>query len=268
MHPMTSIEQLTVTAKEAAQIGGAILLKGFRRLKKDQVKMKGSGDYVTEMDHRSEEAIIRRIKQSFPEHHIHAEESGEDGSESRTRWFIDPLDGTTNYVHGVPVFSVSIAAAVDGEVVAGVVLDPAHQEMFWAAKGEGAFLNSDPVRVSDKKALSESYIASGFPWRSKEYLEMYLNSFRVLFSESSGVRRMGSAAIDLAYTACGRFDGFWEMKLKPWDIAAGVLIAAGGRVSDFRGGQEFMKSGNLLAANPNVFPEMLTVVKEHLGGVV
>jgi myo-inositol-1(or 4)-monophosphatase len=266
---MTSRELLTNAAKEAALIGGEILIKGFRRLKKEQVKMKGAGDYVSEMDHRSEEAIIRHIKQAFPDHHIHAEESGDDKTESRYQWYIDPLDGTTNYVHGVPVFSVSIAAAVDGEVVTGVVYDPAHREMFRAVKDGGAFLNDDPIHVSGKQNLGESYLASGFPWRSKEYLEMYLNSFRVLFSESSGVRRMGSAAIDLSYTACGRFDGFWEMKLKPWDIAAGVLIVteAGGLVSDFRGGQEFMKSGNLLAANPRVFPEMLEVVKKHLEGV-
>jgi myo-inositol-1(or 4)-monophosphatase len=266
---MTSSGLLIAKAKEAAQIGGEILLKGFRRLKKDQVRMKGAGDYVTELDHRSEEAIIRHIKQSFPDHRIHAEESGEDLTESRYRWYIDPLDGTTNYVHGVPVFSVSIAAAVDGEVVAGVVLDPTHKEMFWAVQGNGAFLNDDPIHVSNKQNLGESFLASGFPWRSKEYLELYLNSFRILFSESSGVRRMGSAAIDLSYTACGRFDGFWEMKLKPWDIAAGVLIVteAGGLISDFRGGQEFMKSGNLLAANTNVFPEMLEVVKKHLEGV-
>lgn len=266
---MHDVQDLLATAKEAARIGGEILIKGFRRLKKDQIRMKGSGDYVTEMDHRSEEAIIQTIKRSFPDHHIHAEESGADSSTSPYRWFIDPLDGTTNYVHGVAVFSVSIAAAVDGETVVGVVLDPVQKEMFWAAKGRGAYLNADPIRVSDKKTLEECFLASGFPWRSKQYIDAYLDSFREFFSRTAGVRRMGSAAIDLAYTACGRFDGFWEMKLKPWDISAGVLILreAGGVASDFLGGDRFMETGNLVATNPFVYPKMLEVVKKHLKGV-
>jgi myo-inositol-1(or 4)-monophosphatase len=266
---MTKQTELLETAREAALIGGEILNKGFRQLKKDQVKLKGAGDFVTELDHRSEEAIIKRIRQSFPAHVIQAEESGIGEGESRYRWFIDPLDGTTNYVHGVPVFSVSIAVALDQEMVAGVVLDPAHKEMFWAVKGGGAYLNENRIRVSHKESLGDSFLASGFPWRSKQYLELYLDSFRVLFSESAGVRRMGSAAIDLSYTACGRFDGFWEMKLKPWDIAAGVLIVkeAGGWVSDFIGEDRYMTTGNLLAANPNIFPKMLQVVKKYLAGV-
>ncbi len=267
--PLPEREALLATAKDAARIGGEIVLQGFRKLKKEQVRLKGAGDFVTELDHRSEEAILRRIRETFPEHSIQAEESGLGAGESSHRWFIDPLDGTTNYVHGVPVFSVSIAVAVQGEVVAAVVLDPVHKEMFWAEKGRGAFLNNNPIRVSQKHTLEESFLASGFPWRSKQYLDMYLDSFRELFEASAGIRRMGSAAIDLCYTACGRYDGFWEMKLKPWDIAAGVLIVreAGGVASDFRGGQNFMATGNLVAASPNIFPAMLEVVKRHLEGV-
>ncbi len=266
---MNDDQELLETAREAALIGGEILNRGFRQLKKDQIKLKGAGDFVTELDHRSEEAVIGRIRKSYPEHVIQAEESGIGEGESRYRWFIDPLDGTTNYVHGVPFYSVSIAAARDGEMTVGVVFDPAHKEMFWAVKDGGAYLNGSQIRVSRKESLGDGFLASGFPWRSKQYLEMYLDSFRVLFSESAGVRRMGSAAIDLSYTACGRFDGFWEMKLKPWDIAAGVLIVreAGGLVSDFIGEQQYMTTGNLLAANPNIFPRMLEVVKEHLHGV-
>ena len=266
---MTDTSKLLETAREAAMAGGEILDKGFRRLKKDQIRLKGAGDFVTELDHRSEEEVIRRIRQTFPEHAVLAEESGTGEGESRYCWFIDPLDGTTNYVHGVPVYSVSIAVSRDDEMVAGVVFDPSHREMFWAVKGEGAYLNGLQIQVSQKEYLRDGFLASGFPWRSKQYLEMYLDSFRVLFSESAGVRRMGSAAIDLAYTACGRFDGFWEMKLKPWDIAAGALIVreAGGLVSDFKGEQKFMITGNLLAANPNLYPKMLKVVKEHLAGV-
>jgi myo-inositol-1(or 4)-monophosphatase len=266
---MTEHAELMETAREAALIGGEILKKGFRQLKKDQVKLKGAGDFVTELDHRSEEAIIKRIRRSFPDHGIQAEESGIGGGESRYRWFIDPLDGTTNYVHGIPFFSVSIAVALDGEMIAGVVYDPVHNEVFRDAKEGGAYLNESPIRVSRKESLSDSFLASGFPWRSKQYLELYLDSFRVLFSESAGVRRMGSAALDLSYTACGRFDGFWEMKLKPWDIAAGVLIVkeAGGRISDFIGEDQYMTTGNLLASNPNIYPKMLQIVKKHLAGV-
>jgi myo-inositol-1(or 4)-monophosphatase len=260
---------LLSTAIDAAKIGGSIILRGFHGLKKNQIRVKGSGDWVTDLDHRSEAAIIRRIRRSFPDHSIHAEESGMAGGSAPVRWFIDPLDGTTNYVHGVPVFSVSIAAAVEGEIVAGVVLDPVHDEMFWAKKGGGAWRNRTRIRVSDKKRLGECFFASGFPWRSKRYLDPYLDSFRDLFEASAGIRRMGSAAIDLAYTACGRYDGFWEMKLKPWDVAAGVLIVteAGGRVSDFLGGANFMQTGNIVAANPAVFPQMLKIVKKHLKGV-
>ena len=266
---MAENSDLLKTAREAALEGGEILNKGFRRLKEDQIKLKGAGDFVTELDHRSEEAVIGRIRRSFPEHVIQAEESGIAEGESDFRWYIDPLDGTTNYVHGVPFYSVSIAVSRNDEMVAGVVFDPAHGEMFWAVKGEGAFLNGTRIRVSRKEALRDSFLASGFPWRSKQYLELYLDSFRVLFSGSAGVRRMGSAAIDLSYTACGRFDGFWEMRLKPWDIAAGALIVreAGGVVSDFVGEQQYLKTGNLLAANPDIFPEMLQIVKRHLAGV-
>ncbi|MBN2202213.1 inositol monophosphatase [bacterium] len=266
---MKSHHDLLSTAKDAAEIGGKIILNGFRGLKKSQVRIKGSGDWVTDLDHRSEAAIIRRIRKSFPDHSIQAEESGIGEGHSDVRWFIDPLDGTTNYVHGIPVFSVSIAAAVDGETVAGVVLDPVHDEMFWSVKGGGAFRNRSRIRVSDKKSLSECFFSSGFPWRSKRYLRPYLDSFEEIFDASAGIRRMGSAAIDLAYTACGRYDGFWEMKLKPWDVAAGVLIVreAGGIVSDFRGGQNFMETGNLVAANRAVYPQMLRIVKKHLKGV-
>jgi len=266
---LKQVEALLSTAKDAAEIGGKIILNGFRGLKKSQIRIKGSGDWVTDLDHRSEAAIIRRIHQSFPDHSIQAEESGIGVGDSDVRWFIDPLDGTTNYVHGIPVFSVSIAAAVDGETVAGVVLDPVHDEMFWAVKGGGAFRNRSRISVSDKKSLSECFFASGFPWRSKQYLRPYLDSFEEIFDASAGIRRMGSAAIDLAYTACGRYDGFWEMKLKPWDVAAGVLIVreAGGVVSDFRGGQKFMETGNIVAANPAVFQQMLRIVKKHLKGV-
>jgi myo-inositol-1(or 4)-monophosphatase len=262
-------DQLLEVARDSARIGGEILLSGFRLLKKEQVRTKGAGDFVTEMDHRSEEAVIRRIRESYPDHEILAEESGAGPGRGGMRWIIDPLDGTTNYVHGVPFFCVSVAVERDGITEAGVVFDPVHRETFWAVRGGGAFLNGPAIHVSGKTVLSEGFFASGFPWRSKEYLDPYLASFKDLFETSSGIRRMGSAAIDLCYTACGRFDGFWEMKLKPWDIAAAALILteAGGVVSDFRGGDRYMESGNVAAANPSLHPGLLAVVTRHLRGV-
>jgi myo-inositol-1(or 4)-monophosphatase len=270
MHDLSlSPDELLETARDAARIGGDILIRGFRRLLKHQIKLKGSGDFVTELDHHSEEAIIARIHGPYPDHVIQAEESGEGSGNPRAKWIIDPLDGTSNYVQGLPVFAVSIAVVIEGQTAAGVVYDPCHKEMFWAVQGKGAFLNGDPIRVSQKDALEECFLASGFPWRLKPHLEAYLDSFRELFSLTSGVRRMGSAALDLAHTACGRYDGFWEMKLKPWDIAAGELIVreAGGKVSDFKGGEDFMINGNVLASNALVFERMQEIVKRHLSGV-
>jgi len=266
MHPL---DQFLHVAKESALIGGDILNRGFRKLLKDQIRLKGIGDYVTELDHASERAIVENIRKSFPSHQIIAEESGVGENFSPYRWYIDPLDGTTNYVHHVAIFSISVAVSYENETLVGVVYDPYHKEMFWAIKGQGAFLNGMPIRVSEKKELQECFLASGFPWRSKMYLDAYLNSFRDLFNLCAGIRRLGSAALDLSYTACGRFDGFWEMKLKPWDIAAGVLILeeAGGKVSDFRGENHFMKSGNVVAGNPLVFPMILEIVKKHLSGI-
>lgn len=266
---MHSMDELFKVAKESAHIGGEILNRGFRKLLKEQVKLKGIGDYVTELDHASEKAIVEHIRKAFPSHQIIAEESGIGENVSPYRWYIDPLDGTTNYVHHVAIFSISVAVAYEDETLVGVVYDPYHKEMFWAIKGEGAFLNGTPIRVSDKKALEECFLASGFPWRSKMHLDAYLNSFRDLFNQCAGIRRLGSAALDLSYTACGRFDGFWEMKLKPWDITAGVLILkeAGGEVSDFRGENRFMESGNVVAGNPLVFPKILEIVKKHLSHI-
>lgn len=266
---MHSVDKLLSVAKESAQIGGEILNRGFRKLLKDQVKLKGIGDYVTELDHASEKAMVEHIRKTFPPHQIIAEESGIGESKSPYRWYIDPLDGTTNYVHHVAIFSISVAVAYENETLAGVVYDPYHKEMFWAVKGQGAFLNGMPILVSDKQDLQECFLASGFPWRSKMYLDAYLNSFRDLFERCAGIRRLGSAALDLSYTACGRFDGFWEMKLKSWDITAGILILkeAGGKVSDFRGENHFMESGNVVAGNPLIFPKILEIVKKHLSHI-
>jgi myo-inositol-1(or 4)-monophosphatase len=257
------------TAKEASRIGGKILLKEFGKLRRSQIGLKGMGDYVTELDHLSEQAIIKKIKADFPDHVIHAEESGVEDKKSPYGWFIDPLDGTANYVQGIPLFGVSIAVMKEKEIIIGVVYYPDRDELFWAEKGRGAFLNGKPIQVSLKKDIAYAMIASGFPWRSKAYLDPYTDSFKELFLKAAGIRRMGSASIDLAYTGCGRFDGFWEMKLKSWDIAAGILIIeeAGGIVTDFQGGNRYLKSGNVVAGNPEIHKQILEVTKQYLGEV-
>jgi myo-inositol-1(or 4)-monophosphatase len=257
------------TAKEAATAAGPILREGFRNLESSQVRLKGMGDYVTDWDHRAEAIVIDKIRSVFPDHGICAEESGLGEGSSDWTWYIDPLDGTTNFVQGIPVYSVSVAAVQSGIIQAGAVFIPEREELFWAVRGGGAFLGDKLIRVSERNTLEHSVLATGFPWRSRKYLEAYLAAFSELFTASAGVRRLGSAAIDLAYTACGRFDGFWEMKLKPWDICAGILLIreAGGVVSDFRGEEGCIQSGNVLAANAGIYPLMLDVSLRHLTGI-
>jgi myo-inositol-1(or 4)-monophosphatase len=257
---------LLETAKDAARIGGKILLRAFGKLMPDQIGLKGRGDYVTDLDRRSERAIISRIKQAHPDHAFLSEESGEERRDSPFCWIIDPLDGTANYVQGIPMYAVSVAVKKEKEIVAGVVYDPEREEMLWAVKDGGAYLNGRKITVSSKTDMAYSMLASGFPWRSKDCLDPYMDCFKELFLAAAGIRRMGSAAIDLAYTAVGRFDGFWEMRLGPWDIAAGILILkeAGGVVTDFRGGEEYFKSGNVVAGNPAIQAKILEVTQRHL----
>jgi len=210
--------------------------------------------------------IIKTIRDAFPQHSIVAEESGGyQGNE--WRWFVDPLDGTKNFIHGLPVFCVSIAVEYRGELVAAVIKAPLLEETFVAERGSGAFCNGQRLRVSSR-SFCEALIATGFPFRGKDALDRYLECFKEVFLKVSGVRRCGSAALDLAYTAKGVFDGFWEMSLHPWDIAAGVLLIeeAGGVVSDFHGGKGYLETGNIVGASRETYEELLKIVKKHLGG--
>ena len=218
------------------------------------------------MDHASEAFIINAIKETYPDHRIYAEESGLDAQDSDYLWLIDPLDGTANYVHGIPVYSVSIAVKKKNQLVAGVVYHVESNELFYAESGKGAFLNGQPIRVSQTRSLDKAMLGTGFPWRSKPYIDNYIKTFHQMFFEAAGMRRMGSAAIDLSYVACGRLDGFWEMHLRSYDIGAGILLTreAGGIVSDFTGGNTCLNSGNILAANPHVHRQLLEVTREHL----
>jgi myo-inositol-1(or 4)-monophosphatase len=248
-------------AIETAQQAGQILLEKFGRT---TVTKKGDIDLVTEADLASERHIIERIKSHYPKHAILAEESGEaivTGGDTTWKWIIDPLDGTTNYAHGYPCFCVTIALEHDGDVVAGVTFDPTRNELFAAERGRGATLNGKPIRVSDAEKLSESLIVTGFPYdfKQRQNFARHLTDFLL---SSRGVRRDGSAAIDMAYVACGRFDGFWEEGLNPWDVAAGKLLIeeAGGIVTYYDGSRFSIYKPPICASNGSIHSQMLDVL--------
>lgn len=250
-------------AIETARAAGQILLEKYGR--KINVSKKGDINLVTEADLASEKLIIERIKTHYPKHSILAEESGEavvTGGENKWKWIIDPLDGTTNFAHGYPCFCVTLALEHDGEIVVGATFDPTRDEMFSAEKGQGAFLNNRPIRVSETEKLSESLIVTGFPYdfKQRENFARHLTEFLLT---SRGVRRDGSAAIDMAYVACGRFDGFWEEGLNPWDVAAGKLLIeeAGGSVTYYDGSEFSVYTPPICASNGLIHSEMLNVLK-------
>lgn len=253
------------TAYKAALAAGQILMDNFGKVKADEIRKKAATDFISFVDETSEKKIIEIIHSDFPDHGILAEESGSNKQKSSYRWIIDPLDGTTNYLHSIPIFAVSIALEFKGEIICGVVYNPLVNEMFWAEKGGGAFLNDLAISVSGTKSLSESFIATGFPFKIKHLLKKYLKVFEAVFRESIGARRIGAAAIDLAYVACGRFDGFWEIGLNPWDIAAGIIIIeeAGGTVTDFWGTKNYMNSSYMIASNSKIHNEMAEIIREE-----
>jgi len=229
-----------------------------------QVKYKGPVDLVTQVDHMCEQVIISRILERFPGHHIVAEEGVRNPQAgSPCKWYVDPLDGTTNYVHGYPCFSVSIGFEVNGQLVLGVVYDPMGDEFFHAIKGDGAFLNGRRVSVSETPDLDHSLLATGFPYDIRESQENNIDNFANFSLASQGVRRDGSAALDLCYVAMGRFDGFWELKLRPWDLAAGIVMVAeaGGRVSDFSNGPFRIDSGEVIATNGLIHGQMVSILE-------
>ncbi len=240
------------------------LLKG-RLGQAGRVDFKGEVNIVTEMDRLSEDLIVGRITRDFPDHGIIAEESDERAGRGEYRWIIDPLDGTTNYSHGFPVFCVSIAFEVSGEVVFGVVYNPMLEELFVAEKGEGATLNGDKISVSSTTSLESSLLATGFPYDLRTSRENNFDHFRNFSIKAQAIRRAGSAALDLSYLACGRFDGFWEMKLSAWDTAAGTLLVteAGGRVTDFDGSEFSNFKPRCLASNGLIHDEMLAILNSR-----
>ena len=245
----------------AARKAGGVMLRYIDRISTLTVANKSRNDYVSEIDRLAEEEIIRVIRKAYPEHGILAEESGlRNGNDYQ--WIIDPLDGTTNYLHGFPQFAVSIALSNRGKIEQGCIYDPLREELFTASRGSGAFLNDRRIRVSSAKSLEGTLLGTGFPFKQQQHLDAYLEMFKVLHRESAGIRRAGSAALDLAYVAAARLDGFWEIGLNPWDMAAGTLLIqeAGGMVSDFRGGDTYHQSGNIVGGNPKVFQAMLQAI--------
>jgi len=252
MHPTLNI------AIRAARSAGRVLLRYFDRVDQLAVESKRRNDFVSEVDRSAEAAIIQELRGKFPDHAILAEESGAQGA-GDFEWIIDPLDGTTNYLHGFPQFSVSIALRHRGRLEQAVVYDPLREEMFTASRGRGAQLNDRRLRVSNRAGLEGALIGTGFPFRDHRHLDAYLGMFRAMLEDTAGLRRPGSAALDIAYVAAGRLDGFWELGLAPWDLAAGALLVteAGGTVSDLAGGERYLDTGNLVAGNLKVHRAML-----------
>jgi myo-inositol-1(or 4)-monophosphatase len=259
MHPMLN------TAVKAARRAATIINRASNDLDSLTVRTKQDNDFVSEVDQAAEQAIIDVLLTAYPQHSILAEESGSTG-DSEFQWIIDPLDGTTNFLHGFPQYAISIALLVKGQLDQAVVYDPTRNELFTATKGAGAFLNDRRIRVSKRIKLADSLIGTGFPYRDFTHLDAYTGMFRDLVQKTSGLRRPGSAAIDLAWVAAGRTDGFFEIGLNPWDIAAGCLLIkeAGGLVSDFTGEDAYLKSGNVVAGNPKVFAQLLQTIQPHV----
>lgn len=259
MHPMINI------AVRAARQAGNLLLRYFERADTLKVSSKGMNDFVSEVDRNAEQAIIQVLRDAYPDHAILAEESGSQKGNDY-QWIIDPLDGTTNYLHGFPQFSVSIAVKHRGRLKHGLVYDPLREELFTASQGSGAMLNDRRLRVSSRLGLEGALLGTGFPYRDQTYLDAYLGMLKSLIADTAGIRRPGSAALDFAYVAAGRLDGFWELGLAQWDIAAGALLVkeAGGIVTDIGGGERYLETGNVIAGGLKLHNAMLRAIQPHL----
>jgi len=259
MHPMVN------TAVKAARRAGNIINRASQNLDILAVSEKAVHDYVSEVDREAEQAIIRILHEAYPSHAILAEESGASGK-SEYQWIIDPLDGTTNFLHGFPQYAVSIALAHKEVMSQAVIYDPVRNDLFTASRGRGAYLNAKRLRISKRIKLNKSLIGTGFPFREFAHIDAYLAIFRDLTEKTSGMRRAGAATLDLAYVAAGRLDGFWEFGLSPWDMAAGSLLIteSGGLVGDLEGNSGYMQSGNIVAGNPLVFGQLIQALAPHL----
>ncbi|MCP5245037.1 MAG: inositol monophosphatase [Burkholderiales bacterium] len=262
MHPMLNF------AVKAARRAGDIINQASRNLDLLNITKKSRSDFVSEVDKAAEEAIIGILRDAYPDHAILAEESGTRGDLETTeyQWIIDPLDGTTNFLHGIPQYSVSIALKHKGLLNKAVVYNPNNNELFTASRGGGAYLNNQRIRVSKRTRMEDCLIGTGIPFRDLTHVEDYLKMFKDIIPRVAGIRRPGSAALDLSYVAAGRYDGFWEIGLAPWDMAAGSLLIqeAGGLVGDLEGNDSYLESGQILAGNPKIFVQLLQIIKPHL----
>jgi myo-inositol-1(or 4)-monophosphatase len=259
------VHALLNIAVRAARSAGEIIIRSLNRLESLTITSKGRNDYVSEVDQAAEQEIIKIIRRHYPNHAVLAEESGSSG-DSDTVWIIDPLDGTTNYLHGFPTFAVSIACQQKGRLEHGVVYDPISQEIFTATRGGGAHLDNRRIRVSKQRGLEGALIGTGFPYRANaRFIDSYLAMLKAVMEQTAGVRRPGAASLDLAYVAAGRTDGFWEIGLSPWDTAAGTLLIqeAGGRIGTLTGG-EFRQNGNVLAGSPKVYAALIELLAPHI----
>jgi len=262
MQPLLNI------AISAARQAGDIIVRHIEQLDRIQITAKSKEEYFCEVDIKAEQAIINAIHKAYPDHGIIAEESGIHNEGAESVWIIDPLDGTTNYLHGFPFYAVSIALRVKNRIEHGVVYDPLRHECFSASRGRGARLNDRRIRVSKQTQLKDAILGTGFPFKNVAASQRYLPTFEALFGKCAGVRRTGAAALDLAYVASARLDGFWELGLRPWDIAAGALLIqeAGGLISDPMGGEDYLKHGNVIAGTPKVFKSLLQTLQPVMKG--
>jgi myo-inositol-1(or 4)-monophosphatase len=260
MHPMLNI------AVKAARRAGAIINRASQDIGTLTVKSKNYNDFVSEVDVAAERVIIDTLKDAYPDHGFLGEESGSSENQSDFIWIIDPLDGTTNFLHNFPQYCVSIALQHKGEITQAVIYEPNRNDLYTATKGRGAFLNDKRIRVSKCDKLQQSLIGTGFPFRDFKHLDTYLAMFKSMLQKTSGIRRPGSAALDLAYVANGSLDAFWEIGLSPWDIAAGALLVqeAGGIISNLNGKEGWLESGNVLAASPKIYDAMVETLAPHL----
>ncbi len=266
MQPMLTI------ALRAARKAGEIIERSMERIDVVNIEAKSRNDFVTEIDKAAEKEIIYHLRKAYPDHSIRAEESGViEGKDTDYEWIIDPLDGTTNFIHDIPHFAISIACKYKGQIEHAVLLDPIKREEFTASRGKGAALNGRRIRVSGRRGLEGALIGTGIPFNgySLQNITPYLASLQEIAGQTAGIRRMGAASLDLAYVAAGRFDGFWEMNLQEWDIAAGLLLVkeAGGLVSDFKGGNDYMNTGNVVCGTAKVFKPVLQVVQKNMSNV-
>jgi len=263
MSQKINLQLLTMQVANLSRATGLFLKKEIDKLSAKDIESKGAHDFVSYVDKTAEKQIIEELRKILPEAGFIAEESADLLPADRYNWVIDPLDGTTNFIHRIPIFSISIALMDQNEVISGVIFDPNHNECFYAWKGSQAYLNQNIIHVSEPGKIEDGLFATGFPYYDYSKLDNYIEMFKFLLKNSHGIRRIGSAAIDLAYVACGRFEGFYEYSLHPWDVAAGSLIVqqAGGRVSDFSGKDNFIFGKEIIATNNNVFEDFLGCLK-------